>query len=621
MNTKNRHNDRHRAVEKQIAPTARTILLTAIALALGVSGSLTSTTATAAPPAFREVTANVPAHFRAGPKVKPGRSRAVRIDPTAIDRDSITLNLFNDTSLTVVKDRIVQNGKGHSAWIGHIEDEPESEVILALRGKALMGTIKRGDEAYDIVYAGNDVHVVRQIDLNAEAPHSEPVPISDAEMAAAAASDGTTSATPATAAAATGNIIDFMVVYTPQARINAGGTAGIEAKIINAVTAANQSYLNSQVNMQLNLVHMEEVAYTETGNMSTTLTDLTGTADGKMDNIHALRNTYGADQVALVSADSNYCGIAYQMQTLSTSFSPWAFSVVHDDSRYSCLGNLTLAHELGHNQGNAHDAANSVGYPGITAYSYGYRVCGVFRTVMAYSCSGESRISNFANPNVFYVGQPTGIAGSADTASSMNYAALTVANFRATASTTAPNAPSNLAAASASSSSINLSWSDNSSDETGFIVQRSTDGVTWTQIANLGSNVRSFSSTGLSPGTPYSHRVYAYNSIGNSGLSNVATATTGAAIIDTTPPSVSILKPTGGSKVSGTVAISVTASDNVAVQSLKLYVNGKLVSSTASSSLNYNWNTRKAAAGNHVINARAADTAGNVGNQSISVTK
>lgn len=599
----------------------KALLSAAIAVSLGLPGFMPPHPAFAAGTIFSDTTASVPDHFKNAHKVKKGRTRTVQVNLDLLDQDSITLNLFGDTNFTIVKDRIVQSTKGHAAWIGHIEGEPESEVILAVRGKALMGTIKRGEEAYDIVYAGNDVHVVRQIDLNAEAPHSQPIEISDAEMAAAAASDGTTSTTPTTAAAASGTVIDLMVVYTPQARINAGGTAGIEARIVNAVASANQSYLNSQVNMQLNLVHMEEVAYAETGNMSTTLNDLAGTSDGKMDNVHALRNTYGADQVALISADANYCGIAYQMQSLSTSFSPWAFAVVHDDHQYSCLGNLTLAHELGHNQGNAHDAANSGGYPGITTYSYGYRVCGVFRTVMAYSCSGEPRISGFANPNVYYLGQPTGVAGSADTAASMNLAAPTVANFRSSASTTVPSAPSNLTASAVSSSSINLSWTDNSSDETGFIVQRSTDGATWTQIANLGSNVSSFSSTSLSPSTTYSYRVYAYNSIGNSNLSNVATATTGAAIIDTTPPSVSILKPLGGSKVSGTVAISVTASDNVGVTSLKVFVDGKQVCSSSASSLSCNWNSRKASFGSHTISAQASDAAGNSGNQSVSVTK
>src|SRR5205807_101467 len=49
----------------------------------------------------------------------------------------------------------------------------------------------------------------------------------------------------------------------------------------------------------------------------------------------------------------------------------------------------------------------------------------------------------------------------------------------------APAAPSGLTAVAASTSQINLSWTDNSTNETGFLVERSTDGTTFTQVASL----------------------------------------------------------------------------------------------------------------------------------------
>ena len=69
---------------------------------------------------------------------------------------------------------------------------------------------------------------------------------------------------------------------------------------------------------------------------------------------------------------------------------------------YACLSNQSLAHELGHNQGDNHNREDSVGYVGAYDYSYGYRLCqtGGFRTVMSYSCSGGTRVSYFSNPNV-----------------------------------------------------------------------------------------------------------------------------------------------------------------------------------------------------------------------------
>ena len=91
-----------------------------------------------------------------------------------------------------------------------------------------------------------------------------------------------------------------------------------------------------------------------------------------------------------------------------------------------------------------------------------------------------------------------------------------------------PVDPTNLAATAASSSQINLSWTDNSSNETGFSIE-SCKGPTCTnfvQIATVGANVTTYSNTNLKANTTYRYRVRAYNAAGNSGYSNIATATT-----------------------------------------------------------------------------------------------
>jgi hypothetical protein len=92
--------------------------------------------------------------------------------------------------------------------------------------------------------------------------------------------------------------------------------------------------------------------------------------------------------------------------------------------------------------------------------------------------------------------------------------------------TTIP-APSNLTAAAVSTSQVNLTWTDNATNETGYTVERSTDGVTWNTIATgLPAGSTSYSDSTASAGTTYHYLVYDYNASSTSGNSNQATATT-----------------------------------------------------------------------------------------------
>jgi DNA-binding SARP family transcriptional activator len=90
---------------------------------------------------------------------------------------------------------------------------------------------------------------------------------------------------------------------------------------------------------------------------------------------------------------------------------------------------------------------------------------------------------------------------------------------------------SNLNATAASQTQINLTWQDNSSDESDFRIERSPDGSTdWTEMATVGADEPSYSNTGLSCDTTYYYRVRAYrDSDGQySNYSNVDHATTQA---------------------------------------------------------------------------------------------
>src|SRR4029077_1986602 len=73
-----------------------------------------------------------------------------------------------------------------------------------------------------------------------------------------------------------------------------------------------------------------------------------------------------------------------------------------------------------------------------------------------------------------------------------------------------------------------LTWADNSGNETGFKIERSTDGVNFSPLVTTAANVTTYSDTGLSALTPYTYRVRATSAAGDSGNSNTSTATTQA---------------------------------------------------------------------------------------------
>ena len=96
----------------------------------------------------------------------------------------------------------------------------------------------------------------------------------------------------------------------------------------------------------------------------------------------------------------------------------------------------------------------------------------------------------------------------------------------------APAAPTGLSATSASSVQINLIWSDNSPNETGFKIERASDsGFTQnlTLVTTTAANAASYNNTGLTAGTTYYYRVRATNAGGDSADTSTASATTSAA--------------------------------------------------------------------------------------------
>ena len=90
-----------------------------------------------------------------------------------------------------------------------------------------------------------------------------------------------------------------------------------------------------------------------------------------------------------------------------------------------------------------------------------------------------------------------------------------------------PAAPSSLAASTVSKTEIDLSWTDNAGNETGFKIERSKrDNTVFVEVATVGADVTTYSDTGLKKRTVYYYRIRATNANGDSTYSNEANAKT-----------------------------------------------------------------------------------------------
>ena len=370
-------------------------------------------------------------------RISPDLAAIGLVEPGA--RSVVQLNLFDDVNLLVSVDRADERDLFSYTWYGRVVGGAEvgGTYVLSVEEDAVMGAVWLDDaRAFEIKSDAAGVLWATEIHQAAFEPcatgeehcvhaHHQPRPMDQAPRGGGCSDDG--------------SLIDVMVVYTPSARTAAGGTNSIRALANSAVASANTAYQNSNIATRLRLVYLDEIDYAEGDSFSQDLSRLRSTTDGIMDQVHAIRDQVNADMVALINNNSGACGVAYLMTNLSNNFRSSAFSV----TRHSCaVGNLTFAHELGHNMGSAHDRDNAGS--ALFSYSYGHRWTGtngtLYRSVMAYSPG--SRRSQFSNPDVLFAGTPTGIpegqTNSADNARSINQAAFTVANWRQSSDASTP---------------------------------------------------------------------------------------------------------------------------------------------------------------------------------------
>jgi hypothetical protein len=298
-------------------------------------------------------------------------------------------------------------------WYGTLTDVP-GQATLVVRNGNITGSIQDQGTLYRIEPVGNGVHALIKVDQSRFPPEHPPSFQEKERRGDIQAPNALQDTSRADAIAG----IDVLVAYTTGAK---NAVSDINATIELAVAEANQSYVNSGINIKLRLVDSFELSYAETGKtFDTILTDFVANPT-----VQNRRNASGADLSAMLINQSDYCGLADAIMANAST----AFAVVY----YDCAtGYYSFAHELGHLQGARHDPANdSTTTPFAYGHGYQYLTAPAWRTIMAYNCSGGCpRLQYWSNPNVQHNGIAMGTAATNDNARVLNQTAATVAAFK-----------------------------------------------------------------------------------------------------------------------------------------------------------------------------------------------
>jgi hypothetical protein len=192
-----------------------------------------------------------------------------------------------------------------------------------------------GKGLFRVRYAVEGLHVVEEV-----TPVAEETPTGDVVVPPVLwgpAPDGypywTAASFPspcAYSASATHVVIDLMVAYNQDALAKLGGLSALAAQVDAEIAFSNMCYANSLVDAELNLVRLQPVTYTQTASLATDLANLRNASDGLMDEIPALRDSYGADLVSLWLGNANSAGtgVAFMACPSGVADATYGYSVV-----------------------------------------------------------------------------------------------------------------------------------------------------------------------------------------------------------------------------------------------------------------------------------------------------
>ena len=334
--------------------------------------------------------------------------------------NTLSLVLPDEKQIQLVNTKLEYKSNNKYSWFGYVNGNKNNTANFAVVDKSISGSIFIDKQVYEIFSLGDNRVRIIELDLERYDSCDGGIPTFNNRKNNVGAKKAINGVSPS---------LDVLIVYSNDALATVGSVASMESLAQASIDNMNTSLANSQLLAgvdSVNLVAIVGIDRDESGDSNTELSWLRNDAT-----VLNLRNYYGADLVSMISSTTG-CGIGYVMRNPSPGFSESAFQV----TRYNCaVGNLTMAHEFGHNLGLEHNPENSSAWPnnGSFPYSYGQYHDGSYRTVMSYSapCTmGCTRRMYYSNPDVMYNSLATGVVDEKDNARSLEQNTLFTVNFR-----------------------------------------------------------------------------------------------------------------------------------------------------------------------------------------------
>ena len=232
-------------------------------------------------------------------------------------------------------------------------------------------------------------------------------------------------------------VIDVMAFYTAGAQ--ALYPYGVETRINQLISVANQIYADSDVKISLRPVFHGLLDYNDVDDMDTALNHLINKTHPAFADVDTLRAIYGADLVMLfrpLETAASRCGLAPVggFNTAGDFSAETERDYAYSHIAIDCPTDIAVVHELGHNMGLTHSHFED-GSGGTFNFSTGYGVDSQFVTVMAYPAAfnTDNRVAQFSNPRLDCLGFVCGIDANAefgaDAALSLNLVRLQIADY------------------------------------------------------------------------------------------------------------------------------------------------------------------------------------------------